>query len=247
MRQDGDKSATFGDWRRDRLRADQIGMSDQIEGDEWLHLPDAIGATKLSERSLQRLAKSGKIERDDRGYGQVFYRIPSDLRQDYKESRSIVGVLREQGSQQAETIEAAATALERTTKALSHRIETLEAREAEATRRSDRRGLAAAFLLSACVGLSAMAWNLSASVEKEKATRATEADSRLLVERELESERAVSGSLRAKLEETNKATKATEAEFEALTDALVSMGIVSGEDCEEGDNVADLSGSFDKK
>ena len=244
----GDKSATVGDYSRDPLSVDLDGMSETTTvGDEWLHLPDAVGATGLSERSLQRLAKKGEIEREDRGYGKVFYRIPPALRRDQREETAVVAVLREQGSKQTETIEAAATALERTTTALAKRIETLEAREAEATRRADRRGLAAAFLLAATVAMSATAWRLSSSVETEKATSRQEADSRLSAEKALETERAVSGSLRANLEAAEKATTATAAERDALAEALVSLGMVSGDSCEDGDKSATLSGSFGGK
>ena len=135
---DPDKSATVGDWRNSPLPVDPRSMSETTTvGDEWLHLTDAVGATGMTERTLQRKAAKGEIERDDRGYGQVFYRIPPAMRRDRREEAQVVAVLRDQGSKQVETIEAAATALERTTKALSERISTLEARETAAIARAD--------------------------------------------------------------------------------------------------------------
>lgn len=226
-----------------------MGMSETTTvGDEWLHLPDAVGATGMTERTLQRKAAKGEIERDDRGYGQVFYRIPPAMRRDRREEAQVVAVLRDQGSKQVETIEAAATALERTTTALSERISTLEARETAAiaradaaNRRADRRGLAAAFLLAASVGVSATAWSLSKALETEKATTRQIADSLGQAGRDIEGLKADAESLRAKLAEAEKATTATTAERDALAEVLVSLGAVSGEDCEDGDKSATAS------
>ena len=249
LREDPDKSPTVADYRPTPLPADSDGMSETTTvGDEWLRLSDAVGATGLTERTLQRKATKGEIMREDRGYGQVFYRIPPSMRQDRREEGAVVAVLREQGDRQVETIEAAATALERTTKALSERIATLEARETAAiaradaaNRRADRRGLVAAFLSAAVVGLSATAWSLSKGLETEKATSRQMADSLGQAGRDLEVERASGATLRAKLTEAEKATRATAAERDALAETLVSMGMVSGSDCEDGDKSATAS------
>jgi hypothetical protein len=212
-------------------------------GDEWLRLSEAVGATGLTERTLQRKALKGEIEREDRGYGQVFYRIPDSMRSDRRQEAAVVAVLREQGDRQVGTIEAAATALERTTKALSERISSLEAEAARQARRADRRGLAAAFLLATVVGVSATAWRLSATLETEKTTSRQMADSLGQAGRDLEVEKASSVSLRAKLAEAEKATRATSAERDSLVEMLVSLGAVSGEVCEDGDESATVSPS----
>ena len=93
-----------------------MGMSETTTvGDEWLSLPDAVGATGMTERTLQRKAAQGEIERDDRGFGQVLYRITPAMRRDRREEAQIVAILGDQGSKQTATIEVVAAFLLATT------------------------------------------------------------------------------------------------------------------------------------
>jgi hypothetical protein len=93
-----------------------MGMSETTTvGDEWLSLPDAVGATGMTERTLQWKAAQGEIERDDRGFGQVLYRTTPAMRRDRREEAQIVAILRDQGSKQTATIEVVAAFLLATT------------------------------------------------------------------------------------------------------------------------------------
>lgn len=213
--------------------------------EEWLKLPDAIGATGLSEKTIQRYAKDGKIERDNRGYGQVFYLIPDSIRRDRHEEGAVVTLLREQGSKQSETVEKAATALEATTKALARELEAtrLEANQARqettlARRSSFRLGLAASALLATSVAFSVVAWQGSKALENEMATRRQIADIASGIDSELTKERAFSTLLLADLERERMATRATISERDALAVVVETIASAMEPECQEADKSA---------
>ena len=204
-------------------------MTTNPTSEEWLKLPDAIGATGLSEKTIQRYAKDGKIERDNRGYGQVFYLIPDSIRRDRHEEGAVVTLLREQGSKQSETVEKAATALE----AILARQETTLAR-----RSSFRLGLAASALLATSVAFSVVAWQGSKALENEMATRRQIADIASGIDSELTKERAFSTLLLADLERERMATRATMSERDALAVVVETIASAMEPECQEADKSA---------
>ena len=210
-------------------------MTTNQEGGEWLRLPDAIGATGLSEKTIQRYAKAGKIERDDRGYGQVFYLIPAEIRKDRQAEGAVVSLLREQGEKQVETIDKAATALEVTTLALANQLSEARLDTRLAQRTTARLGLAAALLLATTVGLSVVAWRVSNELQNETATRRQMGDIASKIESELDRERALSTLLLEDLERQRSATTATALQRDQLVD---SIGEAQAGDCEDGDKSA---------
>ena len=213
-------------------------MTTNQEGGEWLRLPDAIGATGLSEKTIQRYAKAGKIERDDRGYGQVFYLIPAEIRKDRQAEGAVVSLLREQGEKQVQTIDKAATALEVTTMALAKELQSTRLEANQARRVASRYALAAALLLATSVGLSVVAWRVSNELQNETATRRQMGDIASKIESELDRERALSTLLLEDLERQRSATTATALQRDQLVELVASIGEAQAGDCEDGDKSA---------
>jgi hypothetical protein len=205
---------------------------------EWLQLSDAIGATGLTARSLQRYAKAGKVEREVRGYGEVFYLVPPELRKDRRDEAAVVSLLREQGEKQVETIDKAATALEVTTLALANQLSEARLDTRLAQRTTARLGLVAALLLATSVGLSVVAWRVSNELQNETATRRQMGDIASKIESELDRERALSTLLLEDLERQRSATTATALQRDQLVELVASIGEAQAGDCEDGDKSA---------
>ena len=222
-------------------------MTTNQEGGDWLRLPDAIGATGLSEKTIQRYAKAGKIERDDRGYGQVFYLIPAEIRKDRQAEGAVVSLLREQGEKQVQTIDKAATALEVTTMALAKELQTTRLEANQARRVASRYALAAALLLATSVGISVIAWEGSKALENEKATRRQLADIASGIDSELDKERAFSTLLLADLERERMATRATISERDALAVVVETLASANEPECLEADKSATSPTVADQK
>ena len=222
-------------------------MTTNQEGGEWLRLPDAIGATGLSEKTIQRYAKAGKIERDDRGYGQVFYLIPAEIRKDRQAEGAVVSLLREQGEKQVQTIDKAATALEVTTMALAKELQSTRLEANQARRVASRYALAAALLLATSVGISVIAWEGSKALENEMATRRQLADIASGIDSELDKERAFSTLLLADLERERMATMATISERDALAVVVETIASANEPECLEADKSATSPTVADQK
>lgn len=131
----------------------------------WMTIVEACAATGFTERTLQRHAKDGKIERQDRGYGKVYYRITDALRKDRRGEETIISLLREQNQNQTVTIDKAATALSNVASNLGKRIDSLQAETFALQNKVMISTVAAMFLLATSVGMGA--WIYQASKGRE--------------------------------------------------------------------------------
>lgn len=182
--------------------------SPSVDG-EWMHLRDAIFSTGVGERTLQRWADEGKIRRENRGYGQVFYLVPPEKRKDRREESQIVAVLREEKAESLETVRSVSEALERTTLALQGRLQGLESSLARATQIADRRGKVGGFLLATSVALGVGLVAVLITLETETETRRRLAESLRDAEVARDLAKADSKELQAKLEKANSPTSPT--------------------------------------
>jgi DNA-binding transcriptional MerR regulator len=200
-----------------------------------MHLRDAIAATGVNERTLQRWANDGKVYREDRGYGKVFYRIPEELRKDRRDESKIVALLREEKEESLKKVGAIAAILEKTSQSLGARLDALEEDLETANRRADRRGWMGGFLLATAVALAVGLVAVVSTLESERATSRQIADSLEDAKKALQASREDSIQWRGKAERATRATTAT-AFFNRLA---VSMGIA---DQGESDKSATRSG-----
>jgi len=176
---------------------------------EWMHLREAIFATGVGERTLQRWADEGKVQRDNRGYGQVHYFITSDKRKDRRDESQIVGLLREEKADSLEKIGLVSEALERTTKALQGRLQGLEESLSRATQIADRRGKVGGFLLATSVALGVGLVAVLITLETERETGRRLAESLRDAEVAQNLAEADSKELQAKLQKANSPTSPT--------------------------------------
>ena len=213
---------------------------EQKKGAEWLRLIDATSATGLAERTLQRKVEKGEIQRQTKGYGQTFYLIPQSLMKARREEGEALQAIRAHADQQTETIEVATDALQRITVGLTKRLQEMESREdalrqdaAAKDKRANRFALAAALLLSASVGLSALLWNATGSLASERATSRQVADSLKKAGLDLTAQKAVSSTLEAKVAAQEKATRAAEEQRDNIATLLTGYQAQTAQDCQE--------------